>query len=205
MEELAITDIFSTQRDGAIVKAETIVEPGDASVAEMVFQVARKRLMDVNQWHHLAGNSLAHFQLTDQHGHIIDGPVCEGCHFRIDIPGPGTKQGEGFDWVRVERVVEYAQGNTKGVAIQVRPSSNPLTRSDVTAHFYSSESTSIFAVSINSQRVTASVYDKNLKPNNDSDKAVDLIRNAVIGTVGILGLSKLQWQRLTDGLLEQRK
>jgi len=205
MEELASNDIFSNQQDGAIVNAETIAEPGDAGVAEVIFQVARMRLMDVNQWHHLAGNSLAHFQLTDQHGNIIDGPVSEGCHFRINIPGPGTQQGGGFDWVQVERVVEYAHQNTKGVAIQVRPSSNPLTKSDITAHFYSGQSTSIFAVSINNRRVTASVYDKNLKPNNDSDKAVDLIRNAVIGTVGILGLSKLQWQRLTDGLLEQSK
>lgn len=202
-DEQEYTEIFSPHEEGITIKAETIAEAEDRSEAEAIFQAAKERLLSVNQWHRLAGKALAHFQLTDQHGQAIDGPVYETCHFKIDIPGPGTEEGQGFDWVRVERIIEHSQSNTQGIAIQVIPSPNPLKESKVTAHFYSSESTSIFAVMIQGDKVIASVYDINLKPNRDSGGAVDQIRNTIIGAAGILGLSKLQWQRLTDGLLNQ--
>lgn len=45
------------------------------------------------------------------------------------------------------------------------------------------------------------VYDKNVKVNKQAETSLDQIRNAVVGTAGILLFSKIQWKMLTKGLL----
>jgi hypothetical protein len=37
----------------------------------------------------------------------------------------------------------------------------------------------------------------------DADRATDKIRDAVVGAAGALSFSKIQWQKLTDGLIKQ--
>jgi len=91
------------------------------------FRRARARLLDVNHWHDFAGPLSASFTLTDGTGRELNHPAQEGDHIRINLPGPGSKTGDGYDWVAIEQIEDKttSSGKTAYVAIRVRPSVNP--------------------------------------------------------------------------------
>src|ERR1044072_7230188 len=67
------------------------------------FNIAKERLLEVNHWHQLGGSLSANFTLTDRQGHVLHHKAEEGDHIRIDLPGPGSKDGNGYDWVEIEK------------------------------------------------------------------------------------------------------
>jgi hypothetical protein len=201
MENNEYIGIIPSHGDGFIITAETEVKLDAEKAAEKLFHVAKGRLLDVNNWHGIAGEQLAHFQLTDDSGIEVPGPARKGLFFRVDIPGPGSKEGDGFDWVEIEEMEQFSSVDKDGIALRVRPASNPATNGNETAHFYSRDSTSTFTVVRNGNIVSAVIYDINTKANKESGNVIDKIRNAVVGTAAILSFSKLQWKNLTNGLL----
>ncbi|HET7897956.1 MAG TPA: hypothetical protein VFL47_09810, partial [Flavisolibacter sp.] len=116
---------------------------------------------------------------------------------------PGTKTGAGHDWVRIEEIVEFAEDMDDFTSIRVRPANNPTSRNSDIAHFYTDDATSNFIIKREGTKVTAGVYGRNEKPNISAvETLADKVRNAVVGTGGAVGFSKLQWQTLVKGLLE---
>jgi hypothetical protein len=101
-------DIVPEQMKGMESNTESARTLDHAKQAMDFFEVVKKRLRNVNHWHAYAGVGTADFRLTDDNGHELDRPVEKGDFFRIDIPGPGTKTGEGYDWVQVEAIEEKA-------------------------------------------------------------------------------------------------
>lgn len=202
MEEKNYTGIVPGHEDGSVINSQSIRELSDAESAKALFEKAKSRLLDVNNWQKMAGEFMAGFQLTDQSGTEIMGPVEKGYYFKIDIPGPGTKAGEGYDWAIVEEVEEFHTEDTESIGIRVRPASNPNTDNSDIAHFYSHESTSTFTVTREKTKVTAAVYDRNTKANTDSGGILDHVRNVVVGIAGMFSFSKIQWENLTNGLIE---
>ena len=188
-------------KQGIVIQAETSVELKSNNAAKLLFVLAKERLLDVNNWQNLTGNLYANFQLTDQNAAKLYGPATEGNLVKIDIPGPRPSHGKGFDWVRVEQINEYVQENTESISIIVRPASSPFSQIDGVTHFYASQATSTFTLTRINNIVTALIYDKNLKPNMEAETYMERIRNAVVGAAAILVFSKLQWKRLTNGLL----
>ena len=188
-------------KQGVVIQAETSVELRSTTEAKLLFVLAKERLLDVNNWQNLTGNLYANFQLTDQNAAKLYGPAMQGNLIQIDIPGPGARHGKGFDWVRVEQINQYIQENTESISIVVRPASSPLSQIDGVTHFYASQATSTFTLTKINNIVTALIYDKNLKPNMVAETNMERIRNAVVGAAAILVFSKLQWKRLTNGLL----
>ena len=204
MEEKNYTDeVPDSQENGKNINAESVAELGNTEAATALFEKAKARLFDVNHWQDFAGKALAHFQITDSSGNNTDGPVREGCFFKIDVPGPATEDGEGFDWVHVESVSAYESVDVESVAIRVRPASNPASAHRETAHFYSSDSTSTFTVTREKTKVTAAVYDRNIKANTETEGVIDQVRNFLVGVAGKITGSKIQWKSLTDGLIDQ--
>jgi len=191
----------SSQSNGADIKAENVIELPDADRAKTAFQEAKQRLLNVNRWQELTGSFFANFQLTDQQGQPLSGAVEKGNLFKIDIPGPGTNDGDGFDWVYVEELTQHSQPDTENISVVVRPCSSPDTQNEAVSHFYGSESTSTFSLTRENNKVTAAIYDKNVKPNTDTESTLDQIRNSIVGTTAIMIFSKIQWKRLTQGLL----
>lgn len=191
------------QQTGKPIDAESSVELPEEKSARIFFEKVKDRLQHVERWKDYAGNLSAQFQLVDQEGVDVQRPPQKGDYFKIDIPGPGSKTGAGYDWVQIEEVESSSTPHSEMFGFRVRPTDNPQdTRKDV-AHFYSQESTSSFVVARNGNRVTASIHDRNTKPNTEADSAVGKIRDTVVGTVGVLSLSKIQWQQLTDGLVQR--
>jgi hypothetical protein len=203
MEEKNYSGTIPAQEDGSKINIESAAETKDTQKAKALFNIAKERLLDVNHWQELTGKMLADFQLTDQKGQHVEGPAQEGLLFKIDIPGPGSKAGEGFDWARVEKIESYSSEDIDSIGIRVRPVANPTTADDSVAHFYSEESTSTFTVSREGTKVTAAVYDRNTKTNQNTNKITDQIRNAAVGAAGILTFSRIQWKSLTEALIKK--
>ncbi|HUS02227.1 MAG TPA: hypothetical protein VMY77_10895, partial [Chitinophagaceae bacterium] len=73
------------------------------------------------------------------------------------------------------------------------------------AHFYDDSSTSNFIVTREGKKITASIIDRNIKPNDDTSSVTDKIRGTAIGLSAIAFFSRLQWQGLADGIVKTKK
>lgn len=195
--------IVPSQQEGGKKDIVHRVTANDLDDARKLFFIARNRLLEVNCWDQLAGMASAKFVLTDDHGNEIDRTAEKGDYLKIDLPGPGSVEGEGFDWVYIEAVEDKSDstGPYESIAIRVRPCSNPKMKGENVAHFFDDSATSSFVVERVNKEVTAAVYGRNEVPNTSTSKVVDKIRNAVVGTTAIAGLSNAQWKSLVKGLI----
>lgn len=203
MKEKKTSDIVPDQQTGKAIDAESVVEVSDEIEARSFFNEVKDRLQNVNRWKEYAGNLSATFQLVNQDGVEVQRTAQKGDYFKIDIPGPGSQSGDGYDWVQIEAIEKASTPDSESFGFRVRPTDNPQHKKGDTAHFYSEESTSSFIVERNKNKITAAVHDRNTKPNTDANNPTDKIRDAVVGTAGAISFSKIQWQNLTDGLLKR--
>jgi hypothetical protein len=193
--------ITPKQETGKAINASSSREFPSRAEAETFFVTLRNRLQDINNWHRLTSGLSAEFRLADPAGEPVNRALRKGDLLKIDIPGPGSGSGDGYDWVMVEDIESNGTHDRENYSFRVRPAENPQTSGDDIAHFYSPESTSTFIVGRIDNKVFAEIHDRNIKPNSEVEKPIDQVRDAVVGTVGMLSLSKIQWQNLTDGLI----
>jgi hypothetical protein len=205
MEDKDKSHIVPDQQTGKAIDAASTTELAKVEDAKVFFGQAKERLQNVNQWKDIAGTLSATFQLVDAKGNEVQRKAQKGDYLKIDIPGPGTNSGEGYDWVKIEEVENTRLPNGERFAFRVRPTDNPQNQKEDVAHFYSEESTSSFVVERQDNNVTASVHDRNTKPNTDADSAIDKVRDAVVGAAGVASFSKIQWKKLTDGLVSRKQ
>lgn len=202
MEDKNYTGTVPGQHHGESVTAEGSRDFDDITTAKAFFFQAEGRLLNVNQWHDQAGEALARFILADFAGNPVDGMAQQGLLIKIDIPGPGSKSGEGYDWVKIEEIKRVNSTEAQSTALRVRPIAAPGSGEDKPTHFYDENSTSTFTITREDTLVTAAIYDRNINPNTESDSLIDKVRNAITGLFGEKLFSKIQWQALVDGLLK---
>lgn len=196
-------ELVPDQHTGKAIDAESSVELVNDEEAKTFFNTVKARLENVNNWHQYAGTISAEFRLVDKTGVEVRRIAQKGDYFKIDIPGPGSAGGNGYDWVQIEEVETTSTANTDHFGFRVRPAQNPQNNKEDIAHFYSPESTSSFTVLRENNIVTVGIYDRNTKTNKDTHSMTDKIRDAVVGTAGLLSFSKIQWQHLADGLMSR--
>lgn len=196
-------EIIPEQKSGVETNTETSIELTTTEEAKTFYQKVKKRLLEVNRWYHWAGKLTADFKLTDRDGNEVDRSAEKEDHFRIDIPGPGSSTGDGYDWVQVEEIEETQKGDEQTIALRVRPATNPNNDNKDVAHFFSEEATSCFMVKRENNKVTAAVYGRNEKPNTHTETFTDKARNTAIATGAITGFSKIQWKSLVNGLVKK--
>ena len=193
MKQHDFTGIVPAQYTGKEFEVDATVEIQDESEAKVFYETVKNRLLNISNWHHLAGIISAKFQLINSSGEEVDRQVEKGDYFKINIPGPGSSEGDGYDWVGVEEIKEVIEKDVQSVALRVRPVSNPFGEKKEIAHFYSDEATSSFIITRQGKKLTAWIIDRNIKPNDDAGSLTDKIRDIVVG-VGAMGLfSKIQW------------
>ncbi len=134
------------QQSGTVTNTEGEIVLSTQEEARAFFRIVKERLMNVSIWQHLAGQATAKFELTDGRGNIVNRPPQTGDHLRIDIPGPGSQSGEGYDWVRIEVVDEEHELGADCQTIRVRPATNPTNDKQDIAHFFDEDATSNFMV-----------------------------------------------------------
>lgn len=194
-----------TQGKSTMISAQVMA--GKETDARFIFERATGRLLDVNEWTDHCGALSAGFQLTDDEGEPLMGRAAVGDYIRIDIPGPATDEGRGYDWVRIEKIEQPAapDPNTGGISLmQVRPCANPqLKDSNTIAHFLEDSATSTFIIERDGRKVSATVYGRNEVPNTAHPGTGDKVRNAVVGKLSAIGLTRIQWKALVEGLLDK--
>ena len=153
MKEKNYTGIIPEQQTGKAIDSETSLELDNVEEAKAFFNVVKTRLQDINNWHELAGSFSADFQLVNRDGLEVQRRAEKGDFFKIDIPGPGTESGDGYDWVQIEKIESTATPEVESYGLRVRPAKNPQNSREDIAHFYSSESTSSFTVTRESNKL----------------------------------------------------
>lgn len=196
-------EIIPEHYTGRMIDTTRSLELDSIEEAEAFFEEVKARLLDVNAWGKIAGLATADFQVVDQDGREANRPVREGDYFKIDVPGPGSLDGEGYDWVRVEELKYFSDEHEESLGIRVRPSQNPQRANEHISHFYSQESTSNFIVTRQGKKITAGVYDRNTKPNTEGEHPLDKARHWVVGLSAVVWFSKFQWHQLVKGLLDR--
>lgn len=196
------TGIVPPQKLGKEMTMTAAVELKHAEDAAQFYSVAKQRLLDVNNWHSIAGTGSARFQLVSAEGEEVQRLAQKGDYFKIDIPGPGSRAGGGYDWVKVEELTETDNENVQSTGLRVRPADNPFNSSNETAHFYSDDATSNFIVTRENNIINAVIVDKNVEPNSDSSSVTDKLRDAAVGIGAISIFSKIQWQHLANGIVK---
>lgn len=194
--------LVPAQVEGNQMDAESIQHYDTLEAAIVAYQDTKKRLFDVNNWDKTCETSATLFQLTDADGAEVS-DISEGRLIRIDIPGPGTAAGDGYDWVKVEKILTSGETETtEWTGFTVRPCANPFHPEKGTAHFFSSRASSTFIVKRNGTEVIAEMHGRNEVANEDASGVFDGLRNVMVGYSAKIGLSYPQWKLLVDGLVK---
>ena len=207
---LLLISMIETQLDSAIPPqdeggmSDTVASRAfdDERTAQNAFSLLLQRFIAVEQWHQYAGWGTADFILTDGNGVPINRNVQEGDHFRINIPAPGNTEGDGYDWVKVEKILHAEEENGEGYLIRVRPANNPQDPETEVSHFFSDEATSSFIIRRIGNTIYAEVHGRNEHANTDEVGFIDKARNAIVALFAKTAFSKFQWKSLVDGLLD---
>lgn len=183
------------------VRSENVL--ADIGEALMFYQIVKKRLMDVNNWGKICATSTTNFQLT-----LIDGLdtifLKEKNLIKINIPGPGSLVGNGYDWVQIEKIKFNSETEIdEWFGFTVRPFMNPLNPKQGTAHFYTNLSTSTFIAGRSGLIVWAEIHGRNEIPNSKTKNIIDVMRNTIVGWTAKIGFSFPQWKLLADGLVKK--
>lgn len=201
MEE--ISDIIPKQFIGSQTGATSKIKLDTRHDALLLFKKAREHLLDINSWEKLCGQGSAEFTHTDKNGEpLISTTPKIGDLIRIKLPAPENKEGDGYDWVRIEAFDENKSlvSDSETFGFRVRPIENPKNKAGNIAHFYTDDATSTFLVIRYSHTVFALERGKN-EVANDSNSWISNIRNKLVAFTAMIGFSKPQWKKLVDGIL----
>ncbi len=191
------------QLKGTQMDAESEHVLGNQEEAKAFYGICKQKLFDINNWDKVCESKATLFQLTDEQGELIS-IVKEGCLIRIDIPGPGTSAGDGYDWVRVEEIIgQQDNEQEQWDGFTVRPCANPNHPEAGTAHFFADCATSTFIIKRIGKTVIATMHGRNEIPNEDASGVFDGLRNVMVGYSAKIGLSYPQWKLLVDGLVSK--
>lgn len=172
--------------------------------AEQLYNLLRQRLLDINNWGVMAKLPLSSFKLFNATGRAADRQAQEGDFIRIDIPGPGTKTGKGYDWVIVESITEQQDADYAVSSLRVRPCPHPLNPDESIAHFLGPQATSTFHVKLSGNTISAEEHGRNEMVNIYTNHVLDNIRNAIVGLCAKVGFAYPQWKSLVTGMLEMQ-
>lgn len=192
--------LIPQNKKGKALDLEHEITCDGETAAKELYKNACARLLQPALWHKIAGVASASFLLAERE----TGTASVHDHIQIDIPGPGSSAGEGFDWVQVESIdadVDSAAHESLGMTL--RACENPRKATGGVAHFFTADATSTFIISRTGYTVRATYSGRNEVPNVGEVGLPDKVRNGVIATGAMAGLSALQWQAFIKGLLER--
>lgn len=169
-----------------------------------VFRIAAEKMVDINEWHRIGSFVSAVFVLTNDKEQKLERSAALGDFIRIDIQGPGSSAGDGYDWVHIEALEDNsnAGGEEESIAMRVRACNQPGKETNNVAHFFTGEATSTFIIHRIENTITSFYHGRNEVLNTSVTKVSDKIRNVIMGGVALAGLSELQWNTLTKSFLK---
>lgn len=199
------TEIIPAQERGGHTGASAKAELPSRHEAILLFNEAKRRLLNVNRWDELCGKGSAIFRLTNEQGNPLEVDAVEkNMYIRIELPGVAKAPGDGFDWVKVEELehIKNVLRDEEVFGFRVRPAKSPVTGSNETAHFFTKGATSTFLIERKTNTVKALEKGRNETPNTWPSSWLSKLRNFLIGTGAMLGFAVPQWKSLVNGLLK---
>ncbi len=190
------------QKEGKQVDLVEKKDFPDRESGEKGFRASSERLLHPQGWQELYGKAGAAFAVIDADLKQVDRPLKEGDFVRIDIPGPGSGAGDGYDWVRVAMIESEEDTALLKVGIKLEPWSNPESSDNTTAHFFEAGSSSTLEIILDGNTLEAHYHGRNEVINNETSKLGDNLRNTMVGAGAKAGLSELQWTELLKGLIQ---
>lgn len=189
---------------GKFVDEEESVVENTEEEAIVTFNRASSRLLNPPIWQQLTPGINASFAISLPGEEKVERLLQTGDYISIDIPGPGSVAGEGYDWVKVETIEENTVPECNdSLAVRLRACTNPHTPDAAIAHFFDESATSTFVVKRKGNTVIFSYHGRNEVPNTSEVKVIDKIRNAVVALGAQAGLSEVFWKKLTKGMLQK--
>jgi hypothetical protein len=205
MKTISVPPMVPVNKIGKAVNLQKSVTEKTEEEARELFRKACDHLLNPELWHTLSGETTAHFKVIPRHENDTRN-IQVNDYFQIDIPGPGTSAGDGYDWVKVSDIQQnpdlYAD---ESFGMTVRAWHNPRKPELGTAHFFQETATSTFIISRSGKTVYASYYGRNEKPNENKTNLFDKVRNVLVGLGAMAGLSEVQWSALLEGLLNKKE
>lgn len=187
------------QKKGGFHDSESTRPCIDSNV-QSEFDLLKQRFFSIDQWKSFAGGASADFRHFDASGKPADRMPKKGDFVRIEIPGPGNREGRGYDWVEIVNLSHRDTVTAESYLMVCRPCKEPNKLKGNIAHFYSTASTSNFMISREGNMLKVGVYGRNESPNFQAPFS-DKIRNFFVGVGGMFGFSKIHWKTLAEGLL----
>lgn len=188
------------QKSGGFHDTENTKQYKDIEI-DAQFEILKKRFFSINEWKVYCGKASSEFKHFSESGQPIDRIPQRGDFIRIGIPGPGTVEAGGYDWVEIVNIAHRQIDDYESYLISCRPSKDPTKPKGHIAHFYSRSATSNIMIAKESNILKVGVYGRNEKPNFNA-VFMDIIRNFMIAAGGMIGIAKIQWKLLTKGLLD---
>ncbi len=195
--------LIPEQREGVAKELHHTNDADSEAEAQRIFERAKKCLLQPAMWASTAEGISAKFLLYAANGETIPGrPAQSGDLVRIDLPGPHRASAGGYDWVRLENVVEgIDDGGASWISLTTRPIADPEAAHEGTAHFFAAGSTGTFIIRLLGSRVEGHHYGRNELPNTEGGTLLDKARAVLVTAGAYLGLSDVQWGNLVKGLI----
>ena len=174
----------------------------DRRLAKKTYVAARNKLLQINNWGKTANNILqTEFYLCNEKGEEVNRQPQMNDYIKINLLGPGSSSGDGFDWVKIEEIIHKQNDELEFTLIKVRPAVCPLTAGNDIAHFFDAAATSTFIVSRIKNEVIAEIHGRNEEPNTNTKKVADKVRNTMVAKLAAVKFSDVQWKTLCKGFL----
>lgn len=194
------------QRQGGSHDTVSMHCANSVEAAKINFDQLKLRLLSVNDWHTFSNKVKASFTLYDASKNMVSDRLEIGHLIKIDIPGPGSPTGHGYDWVKILDIqIDAESSDSSYYAFTVRPCAAPDASEAVIAHFYNEKATSTFMVKRMGTCIYAEVCGRNEIENTSEVPILDLVRNKAVALGSKIGFGKLNWLGFTTALLEPFK
>jgi len=204
MTEAIIAPATPAQQKGKFVDEEHFEEEATIEEAIVTYNRACARMLNPPVWEQLTGGKNVSFKLATTSQDEVQRLAQVDDYFKIDLPGPGSATGEGYDWVKVETVEENTATDAEdSLAMRLRACSNPHNPAEGVAHFFNEDATSTFIVRRKGLRVSFSYHGRNEVSNTSEVPVLDKMRNAVVALGAEAGLSAVFWSGLVKAMLQK--
>jgi hypothetical protein len=192
IEKLLQAANSSSEGDTSINSAKrTFLSEDDAAE---YFRSVGAKLFRIEEWQ--KSSSPTTYDLFDQSGQAVTGPIETGMFIRIGLYGAGK-----YDWVRVDEIVR----DPSEIVLRVKPSHDPTDpdRADSISHFFRPEAENNFCVQLDEKTVAFYVIGINEKQNTEfTDGLIESARNVAVANVGYYsGLQKAVWKEFAINFL----
>ncbi len=173
------------------------------AIAINYFEELQLRLKAINEWDSFSSKIKAKFFLIDSETSEITTELKVGNLIKIDVPGPGSPSGKGYDWTEIIDIESGLEDKVSPfLAFTIRPCPAPDSDEKTVAHFYNKESTNTFIVRRIGTCIYAEVHGRNQIENTSDAPLLDIVRNKAVAIGSKFGIGHLNWIGFASALLE---